>query len=289
MQRTLGLTVFMVTHDLDSLYAICDRVAVLGQGRVIAIGPISELLHSEDPWIKAYFHGKRRGAKPPRRRRKLEPTGGSGTNSRDGAGGSASMASAREICYASGGRAAAAWVRRAPDGGRRRTKAIGEMETRANFVLIGAFTLAVIAGAFLFVLWFSGLTRTADHKTYAVLFTGSVSGLSRGSAVLFNGIRVGEVTQIDFVADDPRRVEALVQVAGRVPINQDTKARLEVQGLTGGAAIALTGGAPDSPPLARKDGKPPVIVAESSEMQNILQACRRSRPRPTRCWPKSTS
>ncbi len=59
LQRTLGLTVFMVTHDLDSLYAICDRVAVLGQGRVTAIGPISELLLSQDPWIKAYFHGKR--------------------------------------------------------------------------------------------------------------------------------------------------------------------------------------------------------------------------------------
>ena len=59
LQHTLGLTVFMVTHDLDSLYAICDRVAVLGQGRVIAIGTISELLRSEDPWIKTYFHGKR--------------------------------------------------------------------------------------------------------------------------------------------------------------------------------------------------------------------------------------
>ncbi len=59
LQATLDLTVFMVTHDLDSLYAICDRVAVLGQGKVIAVGPISELLHSQDPWIKAYFHGKR--------------------------------------------------------------------------------------------------------------------------------------------------------------------------------------------------------------------------------------
>jgi phospholipid/cholesterol/gamma-HCH transport system ATP-binding protein len=59
LQRTLGLTVFMVTHDLDSLYAICDRVAVLGQGRVAAIGSITDLLLSDDPWIKAYFHGKR--------------------------------------------------------------------------------------------------------------------------------------------------------------------------------------------------------------------------------------
>ena len=146
------------------------------------------------------------------------------------------------------------------------------METRANFVLIGAFTLAVIAGAFLFVLWFSGLTRTADHQTYAVLFDGSVAGLTRGSAVQFNGIRVGEVTDISLVADDPHRVEVLVQVTGRVPINQDTKARLEIQGLTGGAAIALTGGAPNSPPLTPKDGRPPAIVGESSEMQNILTA-----------------
>jgi phospholipid/cholesterol/gamma-HCH transport system ATP-binding protein len=59
LQKKLDLTVFMVTHDLDSLYAICDRVAALGQGRVIAVGPIADLLRAEDPWLKAYFHGKR--------------------------------------------------------------------------------------------------------------------------------------------------------------------------------------------------------------------------------------
>ena len=146
------------------------------------------------------------------------------------------------------------------------------METRANFVLIGAFTLAVIAGAFLFVLWFSGLTHVAQRQTYAILFDGSVAGLSRGSAVQFNGIRVGEVTDIAFVSGDPRQVEVTVEIAGPAPINQDTKARLEVQGLTGSAVIALTGGAPNSPPLVGKDGKPPVIIADSSAMQNILQA-----------------
>jgi phospholipid/cholesterol/gamma-HCH transport system ATP-binding protein len=59
LQKTLGLTVFMVTHDLDSLFAICDRVAVLGHGKVSAVGKIEELLQSTDPWLKAYFHGKR--------------------------------------------------------------------------------------------------------------------------------------------------------------------------------------------------------------------------------------
>ncbi len=59
LQRTLGLTVFMVTHDLDSLHTVCDRVAALADGRVIAAGPISAMLQSEHPWVKAYFRGKR--------------------------------------------------------------------------------------------------------------------------------------------------------------------------------------------------------------------------------------
>jgi phospholipid/cholesterol/gamma-HCH transport system ATP-binding protein len=63
LQKTLGLTVFMVTHDLDSLYSVCDRVAALGGGKVIAAGPIAELLDSDDPWLKAYFHGKRGSAR----------------------------------------------------------------------------------------------------------------------------------------------------------------------------------------------------------------------------------
>ena len=66
LQKTLGLTVFMVTHDLDSLYAICDRVAALADQRVIAAGPIDELLDAEHPWLRAYFHGKRA--------RRFEPT-----------------------------------------------------------------------------------------------------------------------------------------------------------------------------------------------------------------------
>ncbi|MCI0467502.1 MAG: ATP-binding cassette domain-containing protein, partial [Beijerinckiaceae bacterium] len=59
LQRTLGLTVFMVTHDLDSLYSICDRIAALADGKVIAAGPISAMLASQHPWLRSYFHGKR--------------------------------------------------------------------------------------------------------------------------------------------------------------------------------------------------------------------------------------
>jgi phospholipid/cholesterol/gamma-HCH transport system ATP-binding protein len=70
LQKTLGLTVFMVTHDLGSLYSICDRIAALGNGRVIAQGSIETMLASDDPWLQAYFHGKRAqslvGAEPVR-------------------------------------------------------------------------------------------------------------------------------------------------------------------------------------------------------------------------------
>jgi phospholipid/cholesterol/gamma-HCH transport system ATP-binding protein len=59
LQKSLGLTVFMVTHDLASLNTICDRVAALADGKIVAIGPMRELLQSEHPWVRAYFHGKR--------------------------------------------------------------------------------------------------------------------------------------------------------------------------------------------------------------------------------------
>ena len=59
LQTTLGLTVFMVTHDLASMYTECDRVEALADGKVVAIGPMDELLQSEHPWVRAYFHGKR--------------------------------------------------------------------------------------------------------------------------------------------------------------------------------------------------------------------------------------
>jgi phospholipid/cholesterol/gamma-HCH transport system ATP-binding protein len=59
LQRTLGLTVFMVTHDLDSLHTVCDRIAVLADGKIIAAGTMDTMLASQHPWLKAYFHGKR--------------------------------------------------------------------------------------------------------------------------------------------------------------------------------------------------------------------------------------
>ena len=149
------------------------------------------------------------------------------------------------------------------------------METKANFFVIGLFSLATIVAAFFFVLWFSGLGRTSGHKTYQVIFSGSVSGLSRGSSVLFNGLKVGEVTSIDFLENDPSRVAATIDISERTPMMEDTKARLELQGLTGAAVIALTGGSVDAKPLVGKNGAPAVIYADRSDFQNLLENVQR--------------
>jgi hypothetical protein len=150
------------------------------------------------------------------------------------------------------------------------------METRANYVLIGVFTLAVIAGGFLFVMWFTGLGKSAQHKTYEVVFTGSVSGLSRGSLVTFNGLRVGEVRSIGFFPNDPTRVAAMIDVTENAPVKSDTQARLESQGLTGVATLALTGESSSSPALQPgPGGAPPIIDAERSDFQNLLETVQR--------------
>jgi phospholipid/cholesterol/gamma-HCH transport system substrate-binding protein len=144
------------------------------------------------------------------------------------------------------------------------------METRANFIAIGAFTLAVVAGAFVFVLWMAGYAGSQNLARYRIVFQGSVSGLARGGEVLFNGLRVGEVKSVNFLRNDPGRVAAEIEVDARVPVRADTKARLEMQGLTGASAIALTGGAPDAKPLAHKSGEPPTLTAEPSQIQTLL-------------------
>jgi len=144
------------------------------------------------------------------------------------------------------------------------------METKANYALIGAFTLSVIAAAFGFVFWFSGGDKPANRKVFRVVFSSSVSGLSRGAYVLFNGLRVGEVTKID-LADNPSFVFALVEIDPRTPVKTDTRVRLEYQGLTGIASVALTGGSPSAAALASASGAPAEIIADRSDFQNILE------------------
>ena len=148
------------------------------------------------------------------------------------------------------------------------------METRANYVITGAFTLAVIFAAFAFVFWFHNSGGVGARASYRLVFSGSVAGLHPGSSVLFNGIRVGEVTQLALDPSDPRKVVALVAVDRAVPIRADTRVTLESQGLTGVAEVGLSGGSADAPALLAAGSEPPTLVADPSVGADVTQAAR---------------
>lgn len=151
-----------------------------------------------------------------------------------------------------------------------------DVETRANYALIGLFTLAAVAAMFGFAIWFAGARGNSDRQEFRIVFSGSVSGLSRGASVLFNGLRVGEVSSIRLLPEDPRRVVARIEVDPLTPMRSDTRARLEYQGLTGVAAIQLSGGEPGSQQLVPgADGQPPTIFADRSDFQDIMETVQR--------------
>ncbi|HEY5167299.1 MAG TPA: MlaD family protein [Pseudolabrys sp.] len=148
------------------------------------------------------------------------------------------------------------------------------METRANYVLIGLFTLAVVVGVFGFVYWFQNIGGAGERAFYRVQFDGSVSGLRTGASVLFNGIRVGEVTDLKLNPERPQQVTATISIDKLVAVRPDTQVGLEFQGLTGIAALALKGGSQSSPPLAGNKTNPPLLVAPPGATQDVTQAAR---------------
>jgi phospholipid/cholesterol/gamma-HCH transport system substrate-binding protein len=143
------------------------------------------------------------------------------------------------------------------------------METRAPFVVVGAFVLAAVIAVFGFVYWLHNTGGLGPRATYHVQFDGSVPGLLVGAAVLFNGIRVGEVTDLGLAPDSPRRVNATISVASTTPVRSDTKVGLEFQGLTGVPVIALEGGM-----LPANSGEVPTLIAEPGAGQSMTQAAR---------------
>ena len=144
------------------------------------------------------------------------------------------------------------------------------METRAHHVLIGLVTVLVVAGAMLFGLWLTKASVDDTFKDYEVVFNEAVSGLSRGSPVQYNGIKVGDVSTLRLDPKDPRRVLARVRLSADTPVKQDTQAKLTLAGVTGNSFIQLSGGTPQSPELKGKDGKLPVIVASPSPISRLL-------------------
>lgn len=143
------------------------------------------------------------------------------------------------------------------------------METRAPYVLIGTFVLAAILAVFGFVYWLNNTGGIGPRTNYHVQFQGPVPGLLVGAGVLFNGIRVGEVTQLGLASDNPRFVNATVSVASSTPVRTDTKVGLDFQGLTGVPVVTLEGGT-----IVAKSGEPPVLIAEAGAGQSMTQAAR---------------
>jgi phospholipid/cholesterol/gamma-HCH transport system substrate-binding protein len=146
------------------------------------------------------------------------------------------------------------------------------METKANFVLIGAFTLAVVAAAFGFVFWFQNLGAAAQRIPLRIVFEGAASGLRTGGNVNFNGIKIGEVTSIKL--DDPKRVVVIANVDKSAPIRKDSLVGLEFAGLTGVSSISLKGGSIEGGGVPVAEDGVPTLTADPNAIQDIGEAVR---------------
>jgi phospholipid/cholesterol/gamma-HCH transport system substrate-binding protein len=141
------------------------------------------------------------------------------------------------------------------------------MKARASNLVIGSVTLAVIAACFVGLLAFQKIHDVQQRSALRITFEGSASGLRKGSNVNFDGIQVGQI--ISLKLDNPRKVVALVMVDNGAPIRKDTIVGLEFQGLTGIAAISLTGGAAAAPPVPLDEDGIPALTADLSETASI--------------------
>jgi len=148
------------------------------------------------------------------------------------------------------------------------------MGTPANYIIIGLFTLAVVFVVFGFVYWFQSIGGSAERANYSVVFDGSVSGLRTGATVLFNGIRVGEVTNLKLDPQRPKQVIAVISIDKSVTVRKDTEVGLEFQGLTGIASVSLKGGSATAPALVGSKDNPPQLMAAAAAAQDVTQGAR---------------
>lgn len=148
------------------------------------------------------------------------------------------------------------------------------MEIRARYTLVGLFTLAVIGLGFAFVYWLNTAGGFGQRSSYRIRYDGTVSGLIKGSSVLFNGIRVGEVTTLMVDPQLPAGVIVDIAIEERAPVRADTKAGIEFQGLAGAPVVSLSGGEPNAPALAREGTAPPLLIAEKNAGLAMTQAAR---------------
>ncbi|ESZ40114.1 organic solvent ABC transporter substrate-binding protein [Mesorhizobium sp. L2C054A000] len=148
------------------------------------------------------------------------------------------------------------------------------METRANFVIVGIFTLAAILAAFGFVYWTAQIGDRGETAELRVRIQGSASGLGPGSLVLFNGVKVGVVKRVYFDRNDPNAAIATTEIDQTTPLTKSTQADIGIASLAGQVNIELKGADPKEPNLleeAAKEGRTAEIIANPSAVTNLLQ------------------
>jgi phospholipid/cholesterol/gamma-HCH transport system substrate-binding protein len=147
------------------------------------------------------------------------------------------------------------------------------METKANYVAVGAFVLSCLVALFVMVMWLAGSQYANEFAVYRTYFEGSVTGLGTGTTVRYNGIEVGNVRDVNFDPTDPRRVIADLQIDPELRLRQDSVVSLEMQGMTGGIYVQITGGTPDAPFLVTLEGQDyPIIPSRQSAIQLLFES-----------------
>jgi phospholipid/cholesterol/gamma-HCH transport system substrate-binding protein len=144
------------------------------------------------------------------------------------------------------------------------------MEPKAHHVIIGLFTVTAFAAALLFALWLGKSNADREWTYYEIGFNQAVSGLSKGNPVLYSGVQIGDVQDMNLDLENPSHVRVLVRVDKRIPIRENTRAGLVLANITGSMSIQFSGGTPDSPILEGSKQNPPLILAEPSSFSNLL-------------------
>jgi phospholipid/cholesterol/gamma-HCH transport system substrate-binding protein len=147
------------------------------------------------------------------------------------------------------------------------------METKANYVAVGAFVLACVVGLVVTIMWLAGVQYSQEYAYYQAVFKGPVTGLGKGTAARYNGIEVGRITDLMFDPNDPQAVIVTLQVQPNLNIREDSVASIDSQGLTGGSFVEITGGTSKSPLLVAREGQRyPLIRTKPSTFAQLQQS-----------------
>jgi phospholipid/cholesterol/gamma-HCH transport system substrate-binding protein len=147
------------------------------------------------------------------------------------------------------------------------------METKANYVAVGAFVLACVIGLVVTIMWLAGAQYSQEYSYYQANFKGPVTGLGKGTVTRYNGIEVGRITNLEFDPADPQRVIVTLQVQPNLNIREDSVASIDSQGITGGSFVEISGGTANAPILVAKEGQRyPVIRTKQSTFAQLAQS-----------------